>query len=138
MPQKYEKNEPNELSRRKVRDHMANERTFLAWIRTSVAIMAFGFILEKFSLFLKQMASILGHARGITQIPITTPKAGFSAVFGIILVGIGAIICVLAIIKYKQINTNTFKPTIIIDYMLSATIFSIGVFLTLYLLSTIL
>lgn len=32
-------------------DHAANERTYLAWIRTSVAIMAFGFIIEKFELY---------------------------------------------------------------------------------------
>jgi uncharacterized membrane protein YidH (DUF202 family) len=37
------------------RDHMANERTFLAWIRTSLGIMAFGFVVEKFSFFLKQV-----------------------------------------------------------------------------------
>ena len=30
------------------RVHMANERTFLAWIRTSIGIMAFGFVIEKF------------------------------------------------------------------------------------------
>lgn len=35
-------------------DHMANERTFLAWIRTSIGIMAFGFVVEKFVLFIKQ------------------------------------------------------------------------------------
>ena len=31
-------------------DHSANERTYLAWIRTSIAIMAFGFLIEKFDL----------------------------------------------------------------------------------------
>ena len=34
-------------------DHAANERTFLAWVRTSIAIMAFGFLVEKFDLFLE-------------------------------------------------------------------------------------
>ena len=33
-------------------DHSANERTLLAWIRTGIAIMAFGFLVEKFTLFL--------------------------------------------------------------------------------------
>jgi uncharacterized membrane protein YidH (DUF202 family) len=32
------------------RVHMANERTFLAWIRTSIGVMAFGFVVEKFAL----------------------------------------------------------------------------------------
>ena len=34
-------------------DHAANERTFLAWVRTAIAIMAFGFLVQKFDLFLK-------------------------------------------------------------------------------------
>jgi putative membrane protein len=37
-------------------DHAANERTFLAWVRTAVAIMAFGFVIEKFDLFLVALA----------------------------------------------------------------------------------
>jgi putative membrane protein len=41
---------------------MANERTFLAWIRTSIGIMAFGFVVEKFALFIKQMSLIFGKA----------------------------------------------------------------------------
>ena len=35
---------------------MANERTFLAWIRTSIGIMAFGFVVERFSIFVKQVS----------------------------------------------------------------------------------
>jgi putative membrane protein len=34
-------------------DHAANERTFLAWVRTAIAVMAFGFLVEKFDLFLR-------------------------------------------------------------------------------------
>jgi len=37
-------------------DHAANERTFLAWVRTSIAVMAFGFVIERFDLFLKYAA----------------------------------------------------------------------------------
>jgi putative membrane protein len=33
-------------------DHAANERTFLAWVRTGIAMIAFGFVIEKFNLFL--------------------------------------------------------------------------------------
>ncbi|HEY8262288.1 MAG TPA: DUF202 domain-containing protein [Methylosinus sp.] len=32
-------------------DHAANERTFLAWVRTGIAVMALGFVIEKFNLF---------------------------------------------------------------------------------------
>ena len=40
----------------KISDHLANERTFLAWIRTSVGLMGFGFVVVKFSIFLKQIS----------------------------------------------------------------------------------
>ena len=38
-------------------DHAANERTFLAWVRTAIALMAFGFVIERFDLFLQAGAS---------------------------------------------------------------------------------
>lgn len=40
-------------------DHAANERTFLAWVRTAIAVMAFGFLVEKFDLFLEVAARSL-------------------------------------------------------------------------------
>ena len=41
-------------------DHSANERTFLAWVRTAIAVMAFGFLVERFDLFLLVAAPGLG------------------------------------------------------------------------------
>src|SRR6202034_770167 len=38
-------------------DHAANERTFLAWVRTGIAVTAFGFVIEKFNLFILTIAS---------------------------------------------------------------------------------
>ena len=63
-------------------DHAANERTFLAWLRTGVAIIAFGFLIDRFDLFvitmadavsikpehraqLEAMSSSLGHGTGL-------------------------------------------------------------------------
>jgi putative membrane protein len=37
-------------------DHAANERTFLAWVRTGIAVIAFGFVVERFNLFLLAVA----------------------------------------------------------------------------------
>ena len=37
-------------------DHAANERTFLAWLRTGIAVIAFGFVIEKFNLFVLTIA----------------------------------------------------------------------------------
>ncbi len=43
------------------KDHAANERTYLAWVRTAVALMAFGFVIEKFNLFLQYMSTVTKH-----------------------------------------------------------------------------
>lgn len=42
------------------RNHMANERTFLAWARTGIALLAFGFVIERFDLFLRQLTELSG------------------------------------------------------------------------------
>jgi putative membrane protein len=39
-------------------DHAANERTFLAWVRTGIAVIAFGFVIEKFNLFVRTLANV--------------------------------------------------------------------------------
>jgi len=44
------------------RSHMANERTFLAWARTSVSLLAFGFVIEKFEVFLHHLLRLEGRA----------------------------------------------------------------------------
>src|SRR5260370_33285782 len=38
-------------------DHAANERTFLAWVRTGIAVIAFGFVIGKLNLFVLTMAN---------------------------------------------------------------------------------
>ena len=38
-------------------DLAANERTYLAWVRTAIAMMAFGFLIEKFELFLRLISA---------------------------------------------------------------------------------
>jgi len=78
------------------RVHMANERTFLAWIRTSIGIMAFGFVLERFALVIKQMSYVLRASSLGNALP---PSSGTTAIAGIFLVGLGALMCVLALIR---------------------------------------
>ncbi len=121
------------------RVHMANERTFLAWIRTSVGIMAFGFVVEKFAIFIKQVSFFLGQT-GVDKIPNEPPKTGFgySSIFGILLVALGAIMGALAFIRYKkvekQIDEDTYQPSLILDILLTISILAIGIFLVLYLI----
>src|SRR6266536_2625555 len=36
---------------------LANERTFLAWVRTSIAVMSLGFVIARFSLWMREVAT---------------------------------------------------------------------------------
>ncbi len=47
---------------RNFNDHAANERTFLAWIRTGIAVLGFGFVIEKFNFFLITIAATAAPA----------------------------------------------------------------------------
>ena len=117
------------------RVHMANERTFLAWIRTSIGIMAFGFVVEKFALFLKQMSLILGKANIENASPLSH---GYSAIVGIFLVGLGTLMCLLAFVRYKmverQIDEDTYQPSSILDILLALSVLAVGIFLVVYLI----
>ena len=81
-------------------DHLANERTFLAWIRTSIAIMAFGFVVVKFALFVKQIVIIAGDRRDLLALPIH----GHSGILGLTLVIIGVLMALLSFIRYKRVE----------------------------------
>lgn len=123
------------------RVHMANERTFLAWIRTGIAIMAFGFVIEKFGFFVKQFSYYLGQAGHLPQaniqVPVSQPSE-YSSILGVLLVGFGAVMGVLAFVRYKkvekQIDEDTYQPSRILDVMLMLSLLIMGVFLVLYLM----
>lgn len=126
-----DKNSPKVRNRRV---HMANERTFLAWVRTSIGIMAFGFVVERFAIFLKQVSFFLGKEA-------TVPPRGYSSVFGIFLVGLGALMGVLSFIRYKkvekQIDEDTYQTSLILDLLLTLSILAIGIFLVIYLIHSL-
>jgi putative membrane protein len=78
-------------------DHAANERTFLAWVRTAIAIMAFGFLVEKFDLFLRIASGSLA-AR-----PLTAGSQIIGNVAGLLLILLGGAMMVLAIIRFRKV-----------------------------------
>jgi putative membrane protein len=78
------------------RDHAANERTVLAWIRTGVALMAFGFAIARFGLFLREMAEVRGGGAPPTTIG--------SQWFGAAMVVLGLLTNVAATIRYTRIK----------------------------------
>ena len=111
-------------------DFLANERTFLAWIRTSIGIMAFGFVVEKFSLFVKQISLIIGSEK------IIQPK-GNSALIGIALVAAGAVSIVLSYVRYrlteKKLREGTYEQSSLLLTLLTAFIFLMSIALIAYL-----
>jgi putative membrane protein len=114
-----------------IREHLANERTLLAWIRTSIGIMAFGFVVVKFSLFIRQISLLLGKDM------IVAPH-GHSSLIGILLVAVGTVILILAYIKYhsteKKLSGGTFKPSSSLILYLTLSLVIISILLILYLI----
>jgi putative membrane protein len=77
-------------------DHAANERTFLAWVRTAIAIMAFGFLVQKFDLFLRIAAGPL-NAR--------SPSANSQIIgnlAGLLLIVVGGVVMAFAAIRFRE------------------------------------
>jgi putative membrane protein len=78
-------------------DHSANERTFLAWVRTAIAVMAFGFLVERFDLFLELAApSLAGRT-------LSVPGQKFGNETGLALIILGAAIIAIAAIRFLMI-----------------------------------
>jgi putative membrane protein len=76
---------------------LANERTFLAWVRTSIAVMSLGFVIARFSLWMREVAIRIN-----SEIPVH--KSGLSAPLGECMIGAGALITVFAAWRYHVIN----------------------------------
>lgn len=123
-----------------VTDHLANERTYLAWIRTALGIMAFGFVVEKFSFFIQQIALFLKKSGAPEAGPTPTALQGYSSLFGISLVAVGALLCIFAFFKFKkterQIQQDDYKSSLLLDTLLMVFVFLIGVFLLVYLIKS--
>ena len=122
-----------ERSKGSASDHLANERTFLAWIRTGIGIMAFGFVVVKFTLFVKQLSIAL-------QKPLPTPSHGYSTAIGIFLVAFGSIMNGMSFVRYriidKQIKDADYKPNNVLTTVLIAFILLAGILLVWYLVSS--
>jgi putative membrane protein len=113
-------------------DHLANERTFLAWIRTSIAIMGFGFVVVKFALFVKQVSLILTNKQTVL------PGKGYSTQIGILLVAVGAFMAMYSYLRYRtterQLMNQAYKPSVLPALILTIGIVIVGTLLVIYLI----
>ena len=107
----------------------AAERTLLAWNRTSLALMAFGFVIERFGLFVHMLSLQKGSSL----------QRGFSFWIGIAFIVLGALTSAAAITQYR-IVLRTLKPLEIpegyrvnLGVLVNSAVAALGVSLTVYL-----
>ena len=95
----------------RARDHLANERTFLAWVRTGIATVIFGFAIGRFSIALREFMHLEGRPSG---------TSGVTAWFGVISIVGGVLLILAGLARYRktrmQLDTDTFEPAgLVID-----------------------
>jgi putative membrane protein len=119
------------------RDHAANERTFLAWIRTGLTIMALGFVIERLDLLLASL--------GLTAQAKEIPTTGQPEIHGLSvgLVSLAIVLIVGAGYRFVDINRaiddqalRPFKATFM-PLGMALVLLAVGVLLLLYLLHLI-
>ena len=76
-------------------DYLALERTFLAWVRTGLALMGFGFVVARFGLFLRELQTLPQAS--------SSGSTGPSVWFGTALILLGVIVNVLAAFRHRQL-----------------------------------
>jgi putative membrane protein len=87
------------------RIYMAAERTFLAWIRTGIALMGFGFVVARFGLFLRELTLAGTHQ--------PSASTGFSLPIGIGLIAFGIVVNLVSVVRHRRyiaaIDRNDFR-----------------------------
>lgn len=113
-------------------DHSANERTYLAWLRTAIAIMTFGFLIEKFDLFISQIGKTFPDEK---QFHSSLPAELVG--LGILLVGV--FIVVSATLRF-YVTKRSIESSELIAYtskqssvILSSLMFFIALFILIYM-----
>ena len=114
----------------RTRDHLANERTLLAWVRTSIAIIGLGFIVARFGLLLRELGATNPH-------PLPT---GISTITGVALTVCGVIVLLLSLQRYRTVgegierNEYDWSPRLAIA--LTLVLAAAGILLAIYLIIT--
>jgi putative membrane protein len=131
MSESSEKHTPQPSSNNPnlARDHLANERTFLAWVRTGIAGVAFGFAIGRFAVAIRQWMQIQGRM---------APSSGLSVWFGAATMIAGVLVCVAGLLRYRrtreQIESGMFQPAGFIIDLVGIVTALLGVGLAAYLI----
>lgn len=106
------------------REHQANERTFLAWLRTAISLIGFGLAIARFGLFLRQLQTTL------TQQSSSPPPIFNSQNLGIGLIIFGIVTLVLAAWRYNQvfwqIERGDYRPSRLMVWITTAFFIILG------------
>ncbi len=115
----------------KASDHLANERTFLAWIRTSISIIVFGFVVAKFGITLREFLRMQGNSK---------TESGTSLVIGVGFMAMGIFMALVSLIRYRttmnRLNADEFQPADAIVTVLGLMAALFGTILAVYLIYT--
>lgn len=116
---------PHNTDPNRQRDHQANERTFLAWLRTALALIAFGFAIARFGLFTRQM-----HLAFTNQYPIIHPVLN-SENLGMGLALAGLLSMVLAVWRFNQvfhqIEQKDYRPNRWLIWFMTGLVMALGI-----------
>jgi len=119
---------PDNPNLNRARDHLANERTFLAWLRTGIATIVFGFAIGRFSIALREFMKLQGYQS-------VTP--GFSTSLGIISAVGGVMLILAGLNRYRktrvQLDSDTFEPAGFVIDLVSYLLALFGLVLAGYL-----
>lgn len=106
-------------------DHFANERTFLAWVRTGIALIGFGFVIAKFAIF-------------IDLIKGQKAVGGPSVTYGEIMIILGGFVIAYGIYNYlrneKDLEKGTYTPKVVENTLFATIILIIALTLALLIL----
>jgi len=111
----------------------AAERTLLAWIRTGLSLMGFGFVVARFGLFLREFASAAQHRN------VPSPAPGFSLWIGTALVGLGVVVNLIAIFQHVRVirrlnrGETMFPATISPGTVIASALALLGLVISVYL-----
>ena len=87
-------------------DHAANERTFLAWVRTAIAVSAFGFLIERFDLVISALAVSSSRASALRPRPY-----GNEVALAFILLGVATI--VVASVRFFRLQREIDRDEVV-------------------------